>query len=61
MLIHMECLGHYFMASAARATFKRPELVPRSRSMNENMSALQDLWEIATLPVAAALAALVLD
>ena len=60
MLIRMEYLGHYFMASTARATFRRPELVPGSRLMNENISALQDLREIATLPVAAALAALAL-
>ena len=60
MLIRMECLAHYFMASTARATFGRPDLVPGSRSMNENISALQDFREIATLPVAAALAALAL-
>ena len=59
-MIRMECLGHYFMASTVRATFTRPEFVPGSRSMNENISALQDLREIATLPVAAALAALAL-
>lgn len=57
-MIRMECLGHYFMAATARATFRQPELVPGSRSMNENISALQDFREIATLPVAAALAAL---
>ena len=60
MLIRMECLGHYFMASAARATFRRPELMPGSRPVNENISVLQDLREIAALPVVAALAALAL-
>ena len=59
-MIRMECLRHYFMASSARATFTRPELAPGNRSMNENISALQDFREIATLPVAAALAALAL-
>jgi signal transduction histidine kinase len=51
-------MGHYSIVGAVFATFRWRNAAAIGRTMNQNISAFQDFREIATLPVAAALAAL---